>query len=171
MPRRWKYGVSELYRTFFHYREYVLFTTYMNQNMWLGLINNLLCVILLVFFHFVKWFLSERPTFLEESNTSCMAAYTVKIANASRLYGIPCYNSTRQCDAYCLEEGTVCLKTIYMSILYVVRYIVKRLPTLANEINFRTPLPFHEYILILCMHYNNLSVFVLNNWTDKVRSV
>lgn len=68
----------------------------------------------ILFFDFGKWFLSERPTLLEEINTSCMAAYTVKEANASRLYGIPCYNSSRHCDAYCLEKGIVCLKTIYM---------------------------------------------------------
>ncbi|XP_052700769.1 uncharacterized protein LOC128177903 [Crassostrea angulata] len=48
--------------------------------------------------------IEKRPTLLEEINTSCMAAYTVKEANASRLYGIPCYNSSRHCDAYCLEK-------------------------------------------------------------------
>lgn len=66
------------------------------------------------FYYFVKWFLSDRPTFLEDESTSCKAAYTVKEADASRLYGIPCYNSTRQCDAYCLQHGIVCLNTIYI---------------------------------------------------------
>lgn len=54
---------------------------------------------------YIKLFsiLENRPTLLDEINTSCLAAYIERDPNTDRLFGIPCYNSTKHCDAYCLQ--------------------------------------------------------------------